>query len=52
MEVTHAGNVHQYQRVLVQQRYFDSKMYLFPIPLAELTKYPAGQVLTQNPGWN
>jgi len=52
MEVTHAGNVHQYQRVLVQQRYFDSKMYLFPSPLAELTKYPAGQVLTQNPGWN
>jgi starch-binding outer membrane protein, SusD/RagB family len=52
MEVTHVGNVHQYQRVLVQQRYFDPKMYLFPIPLAELTKYPAGQVLTQNPGWN
>ena len=52
MEVTNVNNVHQYQRVLVQQRYFDPKMYLFPSPLAELTKYPAGQVLTQNPGWN
>lgn len=52
MATTNVGNVHQYQRVLVQQRYFDPKMYLFPIPLAELTKYPAGQVLEQNPGWN
>jgi hypothetical protein len=52
METTNSGNGHQYQRVLVQQRYFDPKMYLFPIPLAELTKYPAGQVLQQNPGWN
>jgi hypothetical protein len=52
MAATNVGNVHQYQRVMVQQRYFDPKMYLFPIPLAELTKYPAGQVLQQNPGWN
>ena len=52
MKVTNAGNKHQYQRVLVQQRVFDPKMYLFPIPLQELTKYPAGQVLQQNPGWN
>jgi len=52
MKVTNSGNKHQYQRVLVQQRFFDPKMYLFPIPLQELTKYPAGQVLQQNPGWN
>ena len=52
MEVTDVGNIHQYQRVLVQQRYFDPKMYFFPIPLTELTKYPAGQVLQQNPGWD
>ena len=52
MVVNDVGNRHQYQRTFVQQRYFDPKMYLFPIPLAELTKYPAGQVLTQNPGWN
>jgi len=51
MEVNNVGNQHRYQRVLVQQRYFDPKVYLFPIPLAELTKYPAGQVLQQNPGW-
>jgi len=49
MKVTNAGNKHQYQRVLVQQRFFDPKMYLFPIPLQELTKYPAGQVLQQIP---
>lgn len=52
MSVNVSGNVRSYQRVLVQQRYFDPKMYLFPIPFAELTKYPAGQVLVQNPGWN
>lgn len=52
MAVTNVGGIHQYQRVMVQQRYFDPKVYLFPIPLAELTKYPAGQVLEQNPGWN
>ncbi len=52
MGVTNVGGVHTYQRVFIQQRYFDPKVYLFPIPLAELTKYPAGQVLTQNPGWN
>ena len=51
MVVNDVGTQHQYQRTFVQQRYFDPKMYLFPIPLAELTKYPAGQVLTQNPGW-
>lgn len=52
MQVNNAGGVHQYQRVQIQQRVFDPKMYLFPIPLQELTKYPAGQVLEQNPGWN
>jgi hypothetical protein len=52
MKINNVGNKHQYQRVLVQQRYFDPKMYLFPIPLQELTRYPAGQVLQQNPGWN
>ena len=51
MSIQTVGATRQYQRTLVQQRYFDPKMYLFPIPLAELTKYPAGQVLEQNPGW-
>jgi len=52
MVVSNVNGRHQYQRAMVQQRYFDPKMYLFPIPLAELTRYPAGQVLQQNPGWN
>ena len=51
MATTNVGGIHQYQRVQVEQRAFSTKMYLFPIPLEELTKYPAGQVLEQNPGW-
>lgn len=51
MSMQDVGGVRQYNRVQVQQRVFDPKMYLFPIPYKELTKYPAGQVLEQNPGW-
>ena len=51
MSVQAVGSTRVYQRTLLQQRYFDPKMYLFPIPLEELTKYPAGQQLEQNPGW-
>jgi len=40
-----------YNRILVQKRMFDPKMYYFPIPLEVLNKYPAGKVLQQNPGW-
>jgi hypothetical protein len=41
----------EYSRIEIEQRYFDPKMYYFPIPQAELLKYPAGKVLEQNPGW-
>lgn len=41
----------QYNKQIVEKRIFDPKMYYFPIPLAELEKYPAGKVLEQNPGW-
>ena len=37
-----------YERVLVQKRIWDDKMYLYPIPQAELLKNPS---LVQNPGW-
>ncbi|SCC53421.1 Starch-binding associating with outer membrane [Chitinophaga costaii] len=40
-----------YTRVSLEQRYFDPKIYYFPIPQTELQKYPAGKVLEQNPGW-
>ncbi len=40
-----------YDRVLLEKRFFDPKMYLFPIPIDEILKYPAGQQLEQNPGW-
>lgn len=52
MEVTNVDGVHHYKRTLIQQRYFAPKMYLFPIPLAEMMKYPPGQQLQQNPGWD
>jgi hypothetical protein len=40
--VTHAAGV---------LKIFVDKMYLFPIPLAEIQKYPAATPLDQNPGW-
>jgi hypothetical protein len=51
MNISTTGGVRQYNRVQVEQRVFDPKMYYFPIPQAELLKYPSGQVLEQNPGW-
>jgi hypothetical protein len=51
MVIQTVGGVRQYTRTLLEQRVFDPKMYLFPIPLAEINKYPAGQTLEQNPGW-
>ncbi len=52
MTIQTVGGVRTYTKSLLQKRVFDPKMYLFPIPLAELNKYPSGQVLEQNPGWN
>jgi tetratricopeptide (TPR) repeat protein len=51
MTIQTVGSARVYTRSLLETRYFDPKMYLFPIPLKELNKYPAGQVLEQNPGW-
>jgi hypothetical protein len=51
MTIQTVGGARVYTKSLLEKRYFDPKMYLFPIPLAELNKYPAGQVLEQNPGW-
>ena len=35
---------------VVQNRLWEDKMYLFPIPQSEILK--SGNILTQNPGWN
>lgn len=40
-----------YTTVPLETRYFDPKMYYFPIPQNELQKYPAGKVPEQNTGW-
>ncbi|MBO9732956.1 MAG: RagB/SusD family nutrient uptake outer membrane protein [Chitinophaga sp.] len=37
-----------YQRTLLQTRYFDKKMYLFPISQSEIVR---DTLLVQNPGW-
>ena len=37
------------QKTVVQNRQWNDKMYLFPIPQSEILK--SGNVLTQNPGW-
>ncbi|MBR1388996.1 MAG: RagB/SusD family nutrient uptake outer membrane protein [Prevotella sp.] len=36
-------------KIVVQNRQWNDKMYLFPIPQSEILK--SGNVLTQNPGW-
>ena len=46
------GGVKKYTTFLVETRYYDPKMYLFPIPKGEVDKYPADNPLKQNPGWN
>jgi starch-binding outer membrane protein, SusD/RagB family len=51
MDITDAGGVRSYNRFLVEKRAFDPKMYLFPIPLSEINKYPSSSPLEQNPGW-
>jgi hypothetical protein len=47
-------NIRTYQKVVSLrsgvERIFLDKMYLFPIPLSEIQKYPNNS-LTQNPGW-
>lgn len=47
MQITKNGDNYTYQRV-TKSRYWNDKMYLFPIPDSEMRKNPN---LTQNPGW-
>ena len=37
-----------YERKLLQTRYWDNKMYLYPIAQTEIDR---GRGLVQNPGW-
>lgn len=47
MQITKNGDNYTYKRV-TRSRYWNDKMYLFPIPDSEMRKNPN---LTQNPGW-
>jgi len=46
--VTKVNNVLTFQKKLVEERYWNDKMYLFPYPQNELYK---NDKLKQNPGW-
>lgn len=48
VEVTKSGANFNYEKVLVESRYWDDKMYLYPIPDSEIHINPN---LEQNPGW-
>ena len=48
MQITKNGDTYTYTRVM-KSRYWNDKMYLFPIPDSEIRKNPN---LSQNPGWN
>ena len=49
VEITSAGGTKTYARKLVENRSWDDKMYLYPIPQAELFCDP--NLGPQNPGW-
>ena len=49
VEITSAGGTRTYSRKLVENRSWDDKMYLYPIPQAELFCDP--NLGPQNPGW-
>ncbi|RAJ82114.1 putative outer membrane starch-binding protein [Chitinophaga dinghuensis] len=51
VQITETNGVRSYKTVPLEQRYWHDKMYYFPIPQAQLQKYPAGKVPEQNPGW-
>ncbi|MGV8093917.1 MAG: RagB/SusD family nutrient uptake outer membrane protein [Mangrovibacterium sp.] len=48
VKITYDGSTYQYTRQKIQDRVWDDKMYLYPIPNTE--RYINGN-LTQNPGW-
>jgi starch-binding outer membrane protein, SusD/RagB family len=47
--VKNANNTFSYTPFIVEQRVFENKMYLYPIPNDEIAK--SNGLLTQNPGW-
>lgn len=48
VEITKEGNSFNYKEVLIESRYWDDKMYLYPIPDSERH---INSNLGQNPGW-
>ncbi len=49
VQITQSGDSYSYQRVLLENRYWDDKMYLYPFPQNEVYMNPSN--LIQNPGW-
>lgn len=48
VRITRSGDSYSYQRELLETRYWDDKMYLYPFPQNEVYMNPN---LTQNEGW-
>ncbi len=51
MQIGIVNGARTYTAVPLEQRFFEDKMYYFPIPQEQLQKYPAGKVPEQNTGW-
>ena len=49
VKITKSGTSLSYEKVLLQQMYWNDKMYLFPYPQNEIYMNPD---LGQNPGWS
>ena len=52
MDIVDGPGGRVYNRINIETRVFSEKMYLFPVPLSEINRYPAGTPLEQNPLWN
>lgn len=50
VDVTKAGTVYTYTKKLVESRFWDDRMYFYPIPQTEL--FINSNLLPQNAGWN
>lgn len=48
VKITRSGTAFQYERVLVESRVWDDKMYFYPVPNSEMFK---NHKLIQNTGW-
>jgi hypothetical protein len=49
ISISNNSGILSFDKFVVENRFFEPKMYLYPIPNIEILK--SNGVLTQNPGW-